>query len=70
MHPHYFPGLAALSRLGMGLLTPARQRTDADRLRDIDLAEERHLAKLANPAYIAAQKKRERKRLKLLEVHG
>ena len=68
MNPHYFPGLAALSLLGMGLLAPARQRTDADRLRDIDLAEERHQAKLASPAYIAAQRKRERKRLKLLSV--
>lgn len=70
MHPQYFPGLAALSLLGMGLLRPAPRRTDSDRLRDLELAEERHLAKLANPAYIAAQEKRDRKRLKLMEVHG
>jgi hypothetical protein len=64
MHPHYFPFLGMF--LG-GLLRPVPRRTDADRLRDLEAAEQAHLAKLANPVFIAAQAKRERKRAKRIQ---
>lgn len=59
-------GILAMAVFGTGLLQRRGVRTDADRLRDLDVAEARHQAKLSAPAYIAAVQKRERKRLKLL----
>lgn len=58
----------AMALFGARLLHKRRQRTDEDRLRDLDISEARHQAKLASPAFIAAAEKRERKRLKLLSL--
>lgn len=60
--------ILAAARLGIGFLQSRKLRTDQDRLSDLEIAEARHQAKLASPAYIAAAEKRERKRLKLLSL--
>jgi hypothetical protein len=59
-------GMAGLV-LGTGLFREAKPRTDSDRLKEIDLAEKKYLAMISNPVYIAAQEKRERKRLKRIK---
>ena len=66
MDPDRYPGLGFLAAalFGVGFLQPSKQRTDADRLRDLDAAVARHQAKLAAPDFIAAHAKRERRRLK------
>lgn len=71
MVPDKFGLLAAsmlISSPNMFRRATVNQRTDADRLRDLDAAEARHIAKITSPGFLAAQAKRERKRQKLLSL--
>lgn len=61
-------GFLAAALFGARLLRPTRQRTDADRLRDIDKAEQAAIERARNPHVIAAAAKRERRRLRNLQV--
>lgn len=71
MIPNPYGALAAaflISSLSMFGRATVSQRTDADRLRDLDAAEARHIAKITSPGFLAAQAKRERRRQKLLSL--
>lgn len=66
MIPH--AALGILVMLGMGLFREAPKRTDAERLADIERAEQAAIARANNPAVIAAAERRERRRLKRLAL--
>ena len=69
MDPEYGLLAAALISSTLGLmLRPKRRRTDADRLRDLDAAEQVAIARANNPHVIAAAAKREKRRQKLLRA--
>jgi len=65
-HDHHMIGLLGLALGTVGLLRKRPKRTDADRLADLDRIEQAAIARAANPHFIAAAEKRERKRLKRL----
>lgn len=66
MIPQMGLGLLGLAALSGGLAFVRKERTDADRLRDLDAAEQAHIAYKTNPHVIAAAERRERRRLKRL----
>lgn len=65
-HGHHMIGLLGLALGTVGLLRAKPKRTDADRLRDLEAAEQAAIERARNPHVIAAAAKRERKRLKHL----